>query len=171
MCDVCSKKYKSAHSLKNHKRHAHEKTKSLIPCSHCDMKFGNRGLLNAHMSYVTGKMPFQCRLCDQEYLYFNGLKWHFEHHHIGELLLECRPCDFRTNSRFAIKAHQSSLEHLQLVKSSDEVKPQLAGEPKGKVVRLPEVFKCQCCEYSNTNLACVKRHYSIKHVAKARQKC
>ena len=171
MCDVCSRKYKSVQSLKSHKKSAHEKTKSLIPCSHCDLKFKLRSQLNAHMSYVTGKMPFKCRLCDREYLFVNGLKFHFAHHHIGELLFECRTCDFRTNNQSAIKAHRSTLEHLQLVKSYDEVKSQQDCEAKGKVTQLSEVFKCQCCEYSNTNLACVKRHYSIKHVAKARQKC
>ena len=166
MCDVCSKKFKSARYLRSHKLRDHD-NKYLLPCSHCDKKFKNRYKLQAHMSYVTGKMPYQCRICKRDYLWISALRKHFDHHHMGELLFECRMCNYKSNNRWAIKAHKSSLEHLKLEKEI-ELKSKQVYEAKEDLAQAPEIYKCQSCEYCNTNPACVKRHYSIKHLAQVK---
>ena len=157
-CQVCGQKYKSPECLKRHMIHvhAHDREKLLtFQCSHCEQKFKTKSKLQSHMSYVTGEVPFSCRICNAGYVYKNGLKNHFKNHHLGETIFYCGACEFGTDSKNALKVHEGGSLHQQKLKHFPI--PDFSETEK-------VLHKCGKCAYSNANLACLKRHVSIKHL-------
>ena len=151
-CQECGKKYKSPVALKCHQRHFHRE-KPPIQCSHCDKTFKSKSKLRAHMSYVTGEVQFSCRICQAGYVHSTGFRKHFSLHHPGEPIYYCQACDFGTNSKIEFTRHSSGSVHRQKI-NFFQAEPQVSSE----------TFKCSDCEYRNANLACLKRHMSIKHM-------
>ena len=108
------------------------------------------------MSYVTGEVPFLCRICQAGYVFSNGLKKDFEYHYVGETIHYCEACDLGTNSWRELKAHECDSLHHQKMKFF-RMKPASQSSSEAN-------YKCKNCEYRNTCLACLKWHMSIKNV-------
>ena len=154
-CKECSSKFKSPRRLKNHVKNAHnEKKQKMFPCSHCNEEFKSKARMNAHMAYVTGVMPFYCRICNAGYLFMGALRKHFDRDHHDQFIFFCQACEFGCNFIKERRAHEGGYAHHMKIKlvSSKETNP-----------TTNTAQKCDKCAYSTNCLATLKRHLSIKH--------
>uniref|UniRef100_A0A3Q3WH12 C2H2-type domain-containing protein n=1 Tax=Mola mola TaxID=94237 RepID=A0A3Q3WH12_MOLML len=101
-CSVCSRKYSSKSSLRNHMR-LHSEGK-YVTCSVCKKKFPSRGELDKHMRIHTGEKPFKCSICDKAFIQNSSLTVHMRGH-TGEKPFSCSLCEKSYAVKSTLRMH------------------------------------------------------------------
>lgn len=101
-CSVCSRKYSSKSSLRNHMR-LHSEGK-YFTCSVCKKKFPSRGELEKHMRIHTGEKPFKCSICDKAFIQNSSLTVHMRGH-TGEKPFSCSLCEKSYAVKSTLRMH------------------------------------------------------------------
>lgn len=151
-CDYCTKAFKNARQMKNHRR-IH--TRSTIPltisqCKYCGQSFSSAKHLKEHYfthseAIENQRQPFalQCDICSEQFSSKHALRIHHLNH-FHEKRFNCGNCDYKSNDHNAFRRHQ--MIH------SKEMK-----------------YKCPCCSFSCIQSTNYKNHILKKHPDSAKE--
>jgi hypothetical protein len=102
-CLVCSKRFKSKSTLKEHDR-THDKQ---FKCEFCPRKFAQNYQLIHHLNLHENPDDFKCSICQLVLSRKNNLKNHMKIHDKNRKKnLKCEQCDFATDAIKKFKKHQ-----------------------------------------------------------------
>jgi hypothetical protein len=141
VCPVCSKKYTSDGTLKQHVSNSH--SQKLQQCNYCDKAFARKDHLMKHIQGVHFKeRKYICQHCSKGYTSQGAMLQHVGKAHL-EKNFECHKCSrkFATNVRLQI--------HIQETTSAENS------------------FVCQVCEERFSSAASLFEHSGKSHKMKA----
>ncbi|XP_071121483.1 zinc finger protein 208-like [Mytilus edulis] len=117
-CNVCNKKFKKSHSLRNHTKKFHEIPKTQRPktthwCFPCGKEFDLKSRLKSHQKMHSDVRPYSCNVCCKKFKKSQHLKEHMPiHTRVGTNLQKlenthwCFPCGKEYKRMSRLKNHQ-----------------------------------------------------------------
>ncbi|KAK7078023.1 hypothetical protein SK128_021515 [Halocaridina rubra] len=83
-CDICHQRFKHGSNLRRHmQKHngVRDFMKKFLKCEECGMELSTKQSLQHHKSTHTGEKPFQCKYCDKKFISHYALKRHIRQKH------------------------------------------------------------------------------------------
>lgn len=151
VCEVCGRTFKSSMGLNIHRRY-HNGSRNFA-CKSCDKSFLNKSTLKEHEISHMDVKPFQCHICGQYLSRASRLRSHVKTHKAAESTEQkcyrCDACGFVAPSPSLLAEHAAKEQH--------------GGDGDWTVIELSSVVKCEFCDSTYMNAACLNEHRDAAH--------
>lgn len=108
-CTVCSKFFRTAVLLRQHKRYHGAK---IFKCDTCGERFAFEATLKRHERVHTKEKPYVCSVCSKAFTQINGLRQHEFCHFGGEKAFQCITCGKKFTRKDSMVRHCRRANHV-----------------------------------------------------------
>lgn len=151
VCEICGRTFKSSMGLNIHRRY-HNGLRNFT-CKSCNKSFLNKSTLREHEISHMDVKPFQCHICGQYLSRASRLRSHVKTHKAAESTEQkCYSC---VSCGFVAPGPRSLTEHANKEHGGDGIQV--------NVIQLSSVVKCEFCDSTYTDAACLNGHRDVAH--------
>ena len=159
-CQVCGKKFRSAHKLRLHSGAVHERPEDVLcSCDVCGFKTRHKGNLRRHVIsvHLGGAKKFTCPHCpDVSYTTLTSLNIHLYRQHDAEAPMKCDNCNAGFTYSAELRAHRVHCSGSSVSREQKKSLQEHFDIKDGK-------FQCKLCPKSYDSRQKFSFHYQATH--------